>query len=169
MSQQNSVNKRELEEALSEIVLGIWNNMLGVEAGVDNIASLDQTIPTLSSSVHIIGDWHGSVVLHCTEQAATLFAERLFSGADILVGEKELEDVLRELVNMVGGNLKPLLGERCVLTTPKVVRGTGFTTNLPETDELIRTAFHDERHCFAISLHMDNQDLNTQIREANLE
>ena len=85
MSQQNSVNKRELEEALSEIVLGIWNNMLGVEAGVDNIASLDQTIPTLSSSVHIIGDWHGSVVLHCTEQAATLFAERLFSGANILV------------------------------------------------------------------------------------
>lgn len=169
MEQQDAMRAAELEGAISQIVVGIWKNMFGVEIGrLDGGTAINGVGPTLTSSVHIIGDWHGSVVLHCTEKVALFLAERLYASADgKIIGVAEAEDVLRELVNMVGGNLKPMLGERCVLTTPKVTKSSDFITSMPETDELVRLVFNDGEHCFVICLHVDTQDINTQIRDAN--
>ena len=75
----------------------------------------------LHAWVAITGAWQGQVVVTCSATLArNLAAAFLAMGADE-VTEEDVADVLGELANIVGGNVKSLLPSGCALSTPYYV------------------------------------------------
>lgn len=74
----------------------------------------------MSCAVSIHGGFEGEVVVTATYDLAALFAERMF-GADLSGAptQRDALDALREVSNIVAGNLKPLLGEHNSLGLPQ--------------------------------------------------
>jgi len=74
----------------------------------------------LSCIVGIHGEFEGEVVVTATFGLAAEFASRMFEGE--LSGAptpRDALDALREVSNIVAGNLKPLLGEHNTLGLPR--------------------------------------------------
>lgn len=73
----------------------------------------------VGASISIAGGWNGSLVLRVSRRLADDVAARLFATApDATVSDTDVLDVLGELVNVVGGNVKALLPGPNTLSLP---------------------------------------------------
>jgi chemotaxis protein CheX len=82
----------------------------------------------LSAAVHLAGDWCGAVLLECDRRQACHFAARFLAmgappGDPPATVDDVVRDVLGELANMIGGNLKCVLTRGTRLSMPCVVDG----------------------------------------------
>jgi CheY-specific phosphatase CheX len=72
------------------------------------------------------GEWNGVVLLECDRTQACHFASRFLSIDQPNAVDNDVRDVLGELVNMIGGNMKCLLAPGIQLTMPSVVDGSDY-------------------------------------------
>ncbi len=81
-------------------------------------------------SVGFAGDVMGSVCIHVNDNFARLMtAAMLGMEVDEIEGEEEIHDVIGELCNMIGGDLKSRLcdsGLPCKLSIPSITSGNDF-------------------------------------------
>ncbi|MBI4396257.1 MAG: chemotaxis protein CheX [Elusimicrobia bacterium] len=75
----------------------------------------------LIACIHITGAWEGSVVLECPLVLAQQMAARLFDTEPQSVPSVNVQDLLQELVNMIGGQVKTLLPGPSWLSLPLTV------------------------------------------------
>jgi chemotaxis protein CheX len=76
---------------------------------------------TVSSWVDIVGPWTGSVALTCGRDTAEQLARALLrEHAPAELDAEDVTDVLGELANVVGGNVKAVLPGSSVLGLPEV-------------------------------------------------
>ena len=98
----------------------------GVQANVDG--------ERIVGSVCFAGKAVGSVSIHVNEAfARSITAAMLGMEEDEIDGDEEVHDVIGELSNMVGGNLKSRLcdeGLTCDLSIPSITRGSNFRTEI---------------------------------------
>ncbi|MGY1638412.1 chemotaxis protein CheX [Geodermatophilus sp. SYSU D00742] len=81
---------------------------------------------TLSSWVHIVGPWTGTVVLTCDRSTAEeLAVAMLREHAPAVLDDEDVADALGELANVVGGNVKAVLPGPSVLGLPEVGTAPG--------------------------------------------
>jgi hypothetical protein len=118
-------------EQMQELLESIWSSMLflplrPLPQGCD-AAGLSR----LSASVHISGDWNGSVVLHVTERFARLAAARMLDVTEDDLQEADVHDAAAELCNIVGGSIKCLLPGRNTLSLPSTIKGADFLLRIP--------------------------------------
>ncbi len=86
--------------------------------------------------VYIVGDWLGSVIYRCSDELLDIMTSRMFE-VDRGSSDPSLEvSVICELANMIGGNLKSILGEHCILSLPKTLSSLNYNTAI-ENDSLI--------------------------------
>jgi chemotaxis protein CheX len=100
----------------------VWLSYLDPD-GVDPLVPVDDVTVTsdIRAWVAITGTWAGHVVVTCSRvQARNLTAAFLGTGVDE-VPEEDVSDVLGELANIVGGNVKSMLPSGCTLSTPSYV------------------------------------------------
>jgi chemotaxis protein CheX len=83
------------------------------------------------SAVSITGSWHGHVVVACTERAARLAVAGFLTMDEVEVGNEDIADVLGELANIVGGNVKSMLPTGCFVSLPYVVLAPGAAIRWP--------------------------------------
>ncbi len=76
----------------------------------------------VGASISIAGGWNGSLVLRISRRLAEHVAARLFLLPDGSATDADVLDVLGEIVNVVGGNVKALLPgpNRLSLPTPRL-------------------------------------------------
>ena len=74
---------------------------------------------TVSRQVRLKGGWNGSVKVECSEPLARHAASVTFGGAPQDATDDELNDVVGEIANMVGGNMKALMPGPTQLTLPE--------------------------------------------------
>jgi flagellar motor switch protein FliN len=114
------------------------------------------------SSVCFAGDATGIVSIHVDlELSRRMAAGMLGMEPEELEGESEVQDMLGELGNIVGGNLKSALtdtGLRCALSTPSFTTGADF---MIETLNLERY----ERFAFAMGEHTVFVEMGIKISE----
>lgn len=90
----------------------------------------------VSGTIGIASDeLSGSVYLHFSEPLARRAAAALLGqeSADA-VNNADVNDVVSELTNMIGGGFKSALcdsGRPCAMSTPAIVRGPAFVIELP--------------------------------------
>jgi chemotaxis protein CheX len=100
----------------------VWASYLDPD-GLDPLVLVDDRAVTgdIRAWVAITGSWEGHVLVTCSRaQARNLAAAFLGMGVDEVPGE-DVADVLGELANIVGGNVKSMLPPGCTLSTPSYV------------------------------------------------
>ena len=100
----------------------------------------------VSGTVGVAGETvTGSVYLHITSEfAVQATAAMLGMAPEEITGDAEINDVVGEVTNMIGGGLKSWLcdaGATCLLTTPAVIRGSSFAINAKPGVEIILVGF----------------------------
>jgi chemotaxis protein CheX len=107
---------------LAQIVESVFATMMSLEVG-EGGPTWYPSADRLTSAVHLAGDWNGTVLVECDRSQACRFAGRFLSVSPPDTVTDMVRDVLGELTNMIGGNLKCVLTQGVSLSTPCVVDG----------------------------------------------
>jgi len=125
----------------------VWLSYLDHD-GVNPLVPVED-VP-VTSEIHawvaINGSWPGHVVVTCSTVQARNIAAAFLGMEPADVAEDDVADVLGELANIVGGNVKSMLPAGCVLSTPYFVeRGADPFRNSDQVcvTELVGV-WHDE-------------------------
>lgn len=103
----------------------IWQMTIGQPAE-PSARSPIPGVDWLVGCVQITGTWRGTVTMACPPQLMDRVTARIHGVPEEQVTAELRADMVRELVNMLGGNLKALLPPPCYLSLPAVSVGGGF-------------------------------------------
>ena len=143
---------------LGEIVQSIWSSVLGVEAEQDpSVIVPNGPDRHVTACIHFTGEWNGSVVLECSEALGMEVASLMFAMDLAEVTSSEMKDALGEVLNMVGGNLKPLLHGSCQISMPTVIDGIEYEVSLPGAYQIQRVGLTSQGKGFAVAVY-DKQE-----------
>lgn len=126
---------------ITQIAVEIWESMLGLEAVVvENPLAYEGR--EVRSAVQINGSWQGAFMIETPMAGAVSFTAAMLGYED---GEEppesEVHDVIGELANMGGGNVKALIGGETRLSLPTVAVGERLDMNVMGATELVRVNF----------------------------
>ena len=122
---------------LAEMVEQVWVSYLDPE-GVSPLVMTgdDKQTTEVHSTVSITGTWHGHLVYACSLQAAKKAAAAFLAMEEDEVGQEDISDVLGELANIVGGNVKAMLPAGCFLSLPTVVLAPETASYYPAAERI---------------------------------
>jgi chemotaxis protein CheX len=116
--------------ALQQTVASVFQAMVGLDvtpledevwsAGADRVAA----------AVHLAGSWMGALVLESSCRQACQLAGHYLSMEPPEAVDDDVRDVLGELVNMIGGNLKSALCPGASLSMPTVIDGSHYNLRI---------------------------------------
>jgi chemotaxis protein CheX len=125
------------EDDLAEMVEQIWVSYLDPAGLRPLIRTGDDAQPSeVHSSVSISGSWTGHVVYASSTAAARNAAAAFLAMDPAEVSPEDLSDVLGELANMVGGNVKAVLPPGALLSLPQVVLAPESATRYPNAERV---------------------------------
>ena len=104
-------------EIVSELTRVIWSTMLGLDV-VERGESAEPA--AFVTSVDISGSWEGTVSISFTRSLAERVTAAMLMSGSAAATPAEVNDVMAELANMVGGNVKGLFPDPCQLSLPRV-------------------------------------------------
>ncbi|MGI5169986.1 chemotaxis protein CheX [Spirillospora sp. CA-253888] len=109
---------------LQAITEQVWLSYLDPE-GTDPLVPVPAGPPAgaVAASVSVTGAWDGHVVFTCSRAASLRAASALLGVPADEVTDDDVADAVGELVNVIGGNVKSLLPDGCLLSLPHVVTG----------------------------------------------
>ncbi|SSC23341.1 Chemotaxis phosphatase CheX, partial [Klenkia terrae] len=137
-------------ETVTAVAGEVWSALVGEEEYLVPGYGLDgPPVAGPSAWVTVTGPWNGLVVLTC-DQAGTADLTRsvLQMRADEEATEEDVDDVLRELANILGGNVKSLLPGPSVLGLPE----TGAAPLRASDEDTCRVAASWRGHHLAITI-----------------
>ena len=143
-------------EELDQAVAAIFEAMLGMAVAplpVDWSPSPDR----LAATVHVTGGWSAVIVFEVGPAMACRLAGRFLSMDTPEAIDNDVRDVLGELANMIGGNLKSAVAPDATLSIPDVVDGADFTLRICGGGEVSRQAFMCDDGEFWVSLIQSRQ------------
>jgi chemotaxis protein CheX len=136
---------------LAQPVEAVFLNMMNVEVspgGTPWAPCNDQ----LTSAVHISGVWNRALLLECDRRQACQFAGRFLSMDPPEAVTDDVRDVLGELANMIGGNMKSALAAGLSLSMPSVTDGNDYGLRVCGSEIQDRLAFDRDDGPFWVTL-----------------
>jgi chemotaxis protein CheX len=127
-------------EILVQIVESVFMTMMSLDVSPSD-ASWKPTGNRLTSFVHLTGDWNGAVMLDCNPRQACQFAGLILSMDPPDIVDDDVRDVLGELANMIGGNMKCCMPTGVRLSMPTVMEGRDYDMRICGSQILKRVAF----------------------------
>jgi chemotaxis protein CheX len=132
-----SVEALVKESDLVEMVEQVWVAYLDPEGVHPLIPTGDEKQDSeVHSSVSITGSWIGHVVYASSTVAAKKAAAAFLAIEVEEVSPEDLLDVLGELANIVGGNVKAMLPAGALLSLPQVVLAPESATRYPNAERI---------------------------------
>src|ERR1017187_7804530 len=123
-----------------EVIESVFSTMLDLEVTrVD--APWSPTGDRLTSAVYLEGNWNGAVLLECDREQACQFTGKLLSMDPPEQVDDDVRDVLGELANMIGGNIKSVVSPGDRLSLPSVIDGNNYEVRVCGSDVKKRIAF----------------------------
>jgi chemotaxis protein CheX len=132
-----------LTGAIGQIAASVFDTMMNLEL----TACAEPWFPSgdrLTSAIHLAGDWEGAVMVECDRGQACRFAGRFLSMEPPAAVDDDVRDVLGELANMIGGNLKCVLTSGIRLSMPSVIDGSDYSVRVCGSAVAERLSFHCE-------------------------
>jgi chemotaxis protein CheX len=114
------------------------------------------------SSVSITGSWTGHVVYASSTAAARKAAAAFLAMEPDEVSQEDLSDVLGELANIVGGNVKAMLPPGAMLSLPQVVLAPEAATKYPNAERVSGLYGIWEGEPVSISMWQSRQDVKKE-------
>ena len=132
-----SIEVEVREDDLAEMVEQVWQAYLDPEGINPLIPTYDENQASeVHSSVSIGGSWSGHVVYASSMVAARRAAAAFLAMEPDEVSQEDLSDVLGELANIVGGNVKAMLPTGAFLSLPQVVLAPASATRYPNAERI---------------------------------
>lgn len=135
---------RELTPRAQEV----WNSMLGLTLEPSD-TGLPQGSPghqRWSGCIALSGEWRGAVTVSCMEPLARLAAGAMFGMTAEDATNAEIQDAIGELANILGGQTKHVLADKCVLGLPVVIEGDDFEATVPHSRKVVTLRFLCDGH-----------------------
>ncbi|MGO9240176.1 MAG: chemotaxis protein CheX [Bryobacteraceae bacterium] len=136
---------------LAQIVDSVFRTMLNLEVDACEASSVPGD-DRLTSVVHLAGDWNGAVLMECSRGQARRFAGHFLTIDPPETVDDDVRDVLGELANMIGGNLKCVLASGIRLSSPSVVDGGDYSLRICGVEGRQRMAFQCAEGLFWVSV-----------------
>lgn len=125
------------EDDLAEMVEQVWVSYLDPEGINPLVLNGDaKQLSEVHSTVSITGSWHGHLVFASSRDAAKKAAAAFLAMEPDEVSQDDLSDVLGELANIVGGNVKAMLPAGCYLSLPTVVLAPDTASYYPTAERI---------------------------------
>jgi chemotaxis protein CheX len=151
LGERRAVLTQENAEMLAQIVESVFITMLNLEVLPSEVMwspSHDQ----LTSAVHLSGDWNGALLLECNRWQACRFAGRFLSMEPPDAVNDDVRDVLGELANMIGGNMKCAVAAGLSLSMPSVTDGSDYGVRVCGSEIQDRVGFECAEGPFWVTL-----------------
>jgi chemotaxis protein CheX len=136
---------------LAEIVGCVFRTMVCLE-----VSESDQPWnpggDRLTATIHLAGNWKGALALECGHHQACAFAARFLSMEQPAMVDDVVRDVLGELANMIGGNLKCVLAGGLKLSMPSVVDGADHNLRVCRAGVRERLVFECVEGAFSVAV-----------------
>jgi len=134
-----SENVTPTVDDLREIADQVWSAYLDPE-GIRPFQQGESHEPAkgVSASVSLTGAWHGHVLVTCSSEAARHAAAAFLAMETEEVSDEDMTDVMGELANIVGGNVKSMLPPATLVSLPHVVNGA--SNRFPTTRQICELA-----------------------------
>ena len=131
----SDINAVDLRGFISGAMNEVFDTMLSMDIELtDEGVQADVDGERIVGSVGFAGKAVGSVSIQVNESfARNITAAMLGMEEDEIEGDEEVHDVIGELSNMVGGDLKSRLcdgGLDCELSIPSIITGSDFRTEI---------------------------------------
>jgi CheY-specific phosphatase CheX len=139
------------KEMLARTVGSVFVTMLGLEVSPSEVSSRPAG-DLLTSYVQLSGDWNGAVLLQCTRRQACSFTGLILSEDPPTTVDDDVRDVLGELANVIGGNMKCSMSTVARLSMPKIVEGGEDDCKLFERNASERLTFQSSEGRFWVSV-----------------
>jgi chemotaxis protein CheX len=117
---------------ITQNVLGTMLDLDAAICGPDSQSTVDSQ-HMLTGCVLISGQWSGAVLVQASEQLGRLLAARFFNIAADQVDDRDIEDAMSELTNMIGGNVKGQVPAESNLSIPSVSVGASCVSQWAES------------------------------------
>ena len=140
-----------LTDEIEQTVATIFQTMLGLDVRSVTTAWSSEENP-VAATVHFTGGWSGVLVLQVSPSVACLLAARFLASDVPHEVDDDVRDVLGELANMIGGNLKCALAPGAALSIPEVIDDTEFSFRICAGTIRERQAFFCEDGVFRVLL-----------------
>ena len=108
-----------MEENISDYTEEIWLSFLQLEAKTTKVPFSLEKASYMTGKVNISNAWDGTVVVDCSRDLVDKMSEKIFGHLGEVSNENKI-DTLKELTNMIGGNIKTHLPQPCELAIPTV-------------------------------------------------
>jgi len=147
---------------LFEMVEQVWVSYLDPE-GINPLIPTDEEQPSdVHSSVSITGSWTGHVVYASSSVAAKKAAAAFLAMGVEEVSEEDVTDVLGELANIVGGNVKAMLPAGALLSLPQVVLAPDSATRYPSAERITELYGLWEGEPVSVSMWQSRNEMNKE-------
>lgn len=139
-------------ENVQGLVRNIWSSVLGLELDPLSPGGAPASLgASMSAWVRIIGSNNLTVLLQCSENLARKSAALMFSVSEAEVVEDQVKDGLKELVNILGGNVKGMMTKYHFLSMPSVSE-PGKEPRFPNSEPLCEFHFKHQDQVLKLSL-----------------
>ncbi len=139
------------KEMLIRTVGSVFITMLGLDVSPSEI-SRRPAGDLLTSYVQLTGDWNGVVLLECTRQQACSFAGMILSRDPPDTVDDDVRDVLGELANVIGGNMKCVIARASRLSMPTVIEGGDDELRIFDSRSRERLTFESSEGQFWVTI-----------------
>ena len=106
-------------EVLGDILGDLVESLFGPEEPRPFSVPAGEPADPVGATISIAGGWNGDLALRTSRRLAEQVAARLFLLPEGSAGDSDVLDVLGEIVNVVGGNVKALLPGPNSLSLPR--------------------------------------------------
>ncbi len=110
-------------KVLQQIVGTVFETMMSLNVSPSE-TPWSPGVDHLTSFVNMTGYWEAAVLLECSQLQARQFAGHILSMDPPEAVDDDVRDVLGELANMIGGNLKSEMPAGLLLSMPAVMDGS---------------------------------------------
>lgn len=165
------VRDMDISNKVPDSVTNVFNTMLSMDVQINHsvVQSELEGMRTVGA-VSFAGDAMGLINIHVTSQfSRQMAAVMLDMDINDVDEEADVNDVIGELSNIVGGNLKSIfsdVGLHCELSTPSITRGSGFKIETMNMERYERFAFGYQDHVFFVEFGLKlAEGLNVPLEE----
>ena len=127
----DGINTFDLKTSIVEAATNLFDTMLSMEINLtEEEIQTGSNAPKMTGSLSFAGELMGSINIHTSfEFAGIMTAAMMGMEVDEIESDEEINDVILEACNIIGGNLKSDFndaGMQCVISTPSITTGSNF-------------------------------------------
>ena len=143
----------ECEEEIRQFVTDIWSTFLNMKVSPTETPFKPKgNGNTLAGCVQITGEWQGSVTLYAPKELGKKVAATMYGLDETDADNKQIQDVIGEITNVLAGNIKLILPAPCSISLPCVAI-TDFNLHYPGSEMLTAVNFDCEGLAFLVVMH----------------